>query len=263
MNQTKRRTRPELLSELAPLEELDLLARHDLYFDTRAATTPALIDAAHKLRFQVYCLERGFEKTEEHAGEMEIDVFDSHSQHGLLFYRLTGEALGTVRIISPNNGSTCDNLPIINILRSNNIELADYVPIEHTVELSRFAISKNLRRRLNDRYIASGIGAPRSFLEREAQGNLPCLSLMRFIFRQSLALGATHWAGVMEVKLLRMLASMGIPFQSIGPMVFHHGPRQPCYLNFIDKLESFKRDHYEYWRVITNDGKLTENLPSI
>ena len=53
MNQTKRRTRPELLSELAPVEELDLLARHDLYFDTRAATTPALIDAAHKLRFQV------------------------------------------------------------------------------------------------------------------------------------------------------------------------------------------------------------------
>ena len=220
MNQTKRRTRPELLSALAPVEELDLLARHDLYFNTPAATTPALVAAAHKLRFQVYCLERGFEKTEEHTGEMEIDAFDSHSQHGLLFYRLTGEALGTVKIISPNNGSTCDNLPIINILRSNNIELADYVPIEHTVELSRFAISKNLRRRLNDRYIISGIGAPRSFLEREAQGNLPCLSLMRFIFRQSLALGATHWAGVMEVKLLRMLASMAFPSSRLARWFF-------------------------------------------
>jgi N-acyl amino acid synthase of PEP-CTERM/exosortase system len=260
MNRIKHQEHPELFSEAKPLEELDLLARHDLYFETCAANTPALINTAHALRFQVYCLERKFEKTEEHAGGMEVDAFDSHSTHGLLIYRSTGEALGTVRVISPSNGSTRDNLPIINLLRDNNIDLTEYLPIEHTVEISRFAISKQLRRRLTDQYESSGIATPKSRLERERFGNLPCLSLMQFIVRQSLALGATHWAAVMEVKLLRMFASMGIYFQPIGPIVLHHGLRQPCYGNIAEVLENIKREHYDYWSVITNAGELVDKM---
>ena len=258
MNQIKLQERPELFSQDAPQEELDLLARHDLYFETRAANTPALISTAHALRYQVYCLERNFEKTEEHAGGMEVDAFDSHSAHGLLIYRLTGEALGTVRIISSNNGSTQDNLPMIGILRDSNIDLADHLPIERTVEVSRFAVSKQLRRRLNDHYNSPGNLAPRSRLERERQGNLPCLALLQFIVRQSLALGATHWAAVMEVKLLRMFASMGIHFQPIGPMVLHHGLRQPSYGSISEVLQNIKQEHYDYWSVITNAGELAE-----
>ena len=256
MNQFKLQERPELFSQDTPQEELGLLARHDFYFETRAANTPALINTAHALRFQVYCLERNFEKTEEHALGMEVDAFDSHSAHGLLIYRLTGEALGTVRIISPNKGSTQHNLPMINLLRDSNIDLADYIPIERTVEVSRFAISKQLRRRLTDHYNSPGNAAPTSRLERERQGNLPCLSLLQFIVRQSLALGATHWAAVMEIKLLRMLASMGIHFQAIGPILLHHGLRQPSYGNISEVLKDIKREHYDYWSVITNAGEL-------
>jgi len=262
MNQIKLRDRPEFNSEAAPQEEVDLLARHNLYFETREANTPALIHTVHTLRFQVYCLERKFENTEEHAGGMEVDAFDSHSAHGLLIYRLTGEALGTVRIISPNNGRTQNNLPIINILRDSNINLSDYLPIEHTVEISRFAISKQLRRRLTDQYNSPGYAAPRSRVERERQGNLPCLSLMQYIVRQSLALGATHWAAVMEVKLLRMLASMGIHFQPIGPIVLHHGLRQPCYGSIPEVLKNLKREHPDYWNVVTNAGQLAEMMES-
>jgi N-acyl amino acid synthase of PEP-CTERM/exosortase system len=248
--------RLDLHPEAAPQEELDLLARHDLHFETRAANTPALIKAAHALRFQVYCLERKFEKTEEHTSGMEVDVFDSHSMHGLLIHRMTGEALGTVRVISPNNGSTQDGLPIVDLLRDSNIDLADYLPLDNTVEISRFAISKQIRRRLIDQYRSEGNVTPISRLERERQGNLPCLSLMQFIVRQSLALGATHWAAVMEVQLLRMLASMGIHFHPIGPLVLHHGLRQPCYGNILEVLKNLKREHYDYWSVITNAGEL-------
>lgn len=260
MNKIKLQERPELFPEAAPQDELDLLARHDRYFETRAANTPALINIAHTLRYQVYCLERNFEKTEEHAGGMEVDTFDRHSAHGLLIYRLTGEALGTVRIISPNNGSTQDNLPMINILRDCNIDLGNYLPIDRTVEVSRFAISKQLRRRLTDHYNSPGNAAPRSRVERERQGNLACLSLMQFIVRQSLALGATHWAAVMEVKLLRMFASMGIHFQPIGPLVLHHGLRQPSHGSISEVLDDIKREHPDYWSVITNAGELVPRI---
>ena len=253
------RTRFEECSELdsgAPEAELDLLTRHDQYFQTVAANTPALISAAHALRFQVYCLERKFEVAEEYVGGMEIDTFDRHSAHGLLIYRYSGEALGTVRIISPNNGSTQDNLPMIQLLRDSRIELADHLPIERTVEVSRFAVSKQLRRRLFDQYRSPGIAAPMSQFERERQGNLPCLSLLQFIVRQSRALGATHWAALMEVKLLRMFASMGIRFQAIGPIVLHHGLRQPSYGKISEVLNNIKREHPDYWSVITNAGEL-------
>jgi N-acyl amino acid synthase of PEP-CTERM/exosortase system len=258
MNNLKLQVCSEISCEEAPQDELDLLARHDHYFETRAANTPALIHTAHSLRYQVYCLERKFEKTEEHAGGMEIDAFDGHSAHGLLFYRLTGEALGTVRLISPNNGSTQDNLPMINILRESNIDLADHIPIDRSVEVSRFAVSKQLRRRLSDHYNSSGIVAPTTRVEREHQGNLPCLSLLQFIVRQSLELGATHWAAVMEVRLLRLFASMGIRFQPIGPMVLHHGLRQPSYGNIFEVLKTIKQERYDCWSVITNAGELAE-----
>jgi N-acyl amino acid synthase of PEP-CTERM/exosortase system len=253
----------ELVSEAAPQEELDLFARHDLYFETRLANTPELLRAVHALRFQVYCLERQFEKTEEHAGGMEVDAFDSHSAHGLLYNRLTGEAMGTVRVISPNNGSTQNNLPIIPLLRDSKMELADYVPIERTVEISRFAISKQLRRRLTDQSKSPGIAAPRSRFDRERQGNLPCLSLMQFMVRQSIAVGATHWAAVLEIKLLRMLASMGIRLKSIGPMVMHHGLRQPCYGCISEMGESLKQENYDYWRIVSDDGELAEKLKAL
>ena len=192
---------------------------------------------------------------------MEVDYsLTAILAHGLLMYRLTGEALGTVRIISPNNGSTRDNLPIIHLLRDSNIDLRDYLPIEKTVEISRFAISKQLRRRLSDQFNSPRNTAPISRLERERQGNLPCLSLMQFIVRQSLALGATHWSAVMEVKLLRMLATMGIRFQPIGPVVLHHGLRQPCYGNISEVLENIRREHPDYWNVITNAGELVEEI---
>lgn len=66
------------LTEAWPTE-LSLLARHDIYFETRIADRPALTQAAHALRYQVYCLERKFERPEEHSGGQEIDQFDSHA----------------------------------------------------------------------------------------------------------------------------------------------------------------------------------------
>jgi N-acyl amino acid synthase of PEP-CTERM/exosortase system len=238
--------------------ELDLLARHDLFFETRIANTTALIETAHALRYQVYCLERRFENPEQHLGGLETDSFDKHAKHGVLFHRPSQKAIGTVRMIAPRCGVT-DSLPIMSLLRHDDLELGDYVDMERTVEVSRFAISKEFRRRRTDQFEdVPGVRLNRSNGIREA--NLACLSLIQFLVRQSVAEGTLYWAAVMEPRLLRMLAGMGIRFTSIGSLVLHHGLRQPCYCHVPTMLEEVRLDHPEYWNVLTNGGALQTAL---
>jgi N-acyl amino acid synthase of PEP-CTERM/exosortase system len=238
--------------------ELSLLARHDVFFETRVADCPALVEAAHALRYQVYCVERKFEDAEEHRTGLETDQYDKSAIQGVLFHRPSEQAIGTVRIIQP---AMCGDagLPIAQLLGENNIELAKFVSIADSVEVSRFAISKEFRRRWSDERVIAD-GRPLTRLESTRQANLPCLSLIQFLLRQCVEQGVVYWTAVMESTFLRMLARMGIHFTSIGPVVFHHGFRQPCYCYLPTMLEELKFEHPDYWQVITNGGELSERL---
>ena len=70
-------------------------------FDVVDANTPELLEEAHRLRFQVYCVENPYESPESHPGGLEADEFDSHSAHVLLRHRATDTYVGTVRLILP------------------------------------------------------------------------------------------------------------------------------------------------------------------
>ena len=128
------------------------------------------------------------------------------------------------------------------------------MPLAEATEVSRFAISKNFRRRATDDKDIGGSGPGRS--ERIRQGNLPCLSLIQFLVRQSKQNGLNYWVAAMEVKLLRMLHGMGIHFTAIGPQVMHHGLRQPCYCHVPTMLADVKAEQPDYWNVITDGGML-------
>ena len=238
--------------------ELSLLARHDVFFETRVADCPALIEAAHALRYQVYCVERKFEDAEEHSGGLETDQYDKGAIQGVLFHRASEQAIGTVRIIQPAKCGE-EGLPITQLLRENNIELAKCVSVADSVEVSRFAISEEFRRRWTDERVIAA-GRPLTRQETARQANLPCLSLIQFLLRQCVDQGVVYWTAVMESTFLRMLARMGIHFTSIGPVVFHHGFRQPCYCYLPTMLEELKLEHPDYWQVITNGGELSERL---
>src|SRR5579872_4358985 len=80
-------------------QEIDLLSRHNIYFQTCLADTPALTETAYRIRYQVYCLERGFENADQQVGGMELDAYDSRALAGLLIHRPSGDAMGTVRLV--------------------------------------------------------------------------------------------------------------------------------------------------------------------
>ena len=238
-----------------------LLLRHNQYFEAKAADTLELQQMAHALRFQVYCVERKFENPDEHASGLETDAFDAHALHGVLFYRPTDTPIGTVRMIMPDSDRIDGDsrLPIVGLLAESGLRLSDHVDIDHCVEISRFAISKEYRRRHSDQpdYVETSRLSRRDAVR---EGNLACLSLIQFLLRASAERGITYWTAVMEPKLLRMLANMGIQFTSIGSLVMHHGLRQPCYCYVPSMLDKVRTDYPEYWDVLTDNGILSDQL---
>jgi len=66
------------------------------YFKRNLSVVPAdsdeLLDRVFRLRFQVYCVERGFEDAAEHPNGRERDRDDRRSLHFLVLDRATGVA---------------------------------------------------------------------------------------------------------------------------------------------------------------------------
>jgi N-acyl amino acid synthase of PEP-CTERM/exosortase system len=235
--------------------EGSLLARHNQYFSTVLAESVALRETAHGLRFQVYCLERQFENAAEHPNGLETDEYDTHSIQGVLFHRPTQGAIGSVRMILPED-SADNSFPVATLLRQSSLELSDYVNLAQCIEVSRFAISKEFRRRKSDEVAASAL----TRADALRQTNLAFLSMLQFVLRESVRRKMLFWTAVMEPKFLRLLERMGICYTPVGPMVVHHGIRQPCYCYLPDMLENALRAHPECWEVLTDGGTLHEEL---
>ena len=107
------------------------------------ADTSGLIEEVFRLRYQVYCLEKGYETGRD---GMEFDKYDDRARHVLLVHRASGQAIGTVRVIPSSRTGGVSGLPMSSVCGPG---LLRGLPTLTTGEISRFAVSK--RRRLSCR----------------------------------------------------------------------------------------------------------------
>ncbi len=206
----------------------------------------------YRLRYKVYCEEWGFERPEEYPDGLETDIFDKQSVH-FLAENDTGRLVGTIRLIlSSPEGFPLEKYCELNI---NKNEL----PRESLAEISRLAISKEFRRRAEDRYLygpgeeGRGIGSFNyshgKFRRRSGDGyksgkpfherrikHEAVASLYKAIYLESKRRQITHWYAVMTKGLYMLLSRLGIDFHAIGEAVDYHGIRTP-YVGEIKKIE--------------------------
>src|SRR5437762_2118680 len=192
----------------------DFLSCYREHFEVVRASTPSLVDQAYRLRYQVYCVENSYEIPDEHEDGRERDIYDERSGHILLVHRRSGAVAGTIRVILPAAGIQDLALPIGGVIDSHQRKLLGHLPYASTAEISRFAISREFRRRCTEeedrrmlRYIT--IGLIRGVLEicRENEIQYVC--------------------GVMERALIRLLGRLGLAFEHVGDLIEYHGARQP------------------------------------
>jgi N-acyl amino acid synthase of PEP-CTERM/exosortase system len=215
-------------------------------FKRRLTVVPAdseeLLDRVFQLRFQVYCVERGFEDAAGHPEGRERDDDDRRSLHFLVLDRATGEAAGTVRLILPQIGN---DLPVFRL--SGTCRPAVGLPQGSTAEVSRFAIAKAFRRQLEASW-------------RRGNGGRTALPIITFGLIQAIVMmsaigGITHIVAMMEPALLRLLRRMGIEFHPVGGLVEHHGLRQPGWAAMAGLAERVKECHRELWEIATEAGR--------
>jgi N-acyl amino acid synthase of PEP-CTERM/exosortase system len=233
----------------------DLLERFNHYFETALADTPALLQQAHTIRFHVYCLETQFEDATAFPDGLERDAFDSHSVHGLLIHRASAQAMGTVRLVLPLADAPQTSFAVQAVSAHPALRDGTAFPLPSTAEVSRFCISRSFRRRATDTLYAEPNAESDSSFDRRS-GPLVRLGLIQALVRMSARYGITHWCAVMEPTLLRMLDGMAIRFSPIGPLVEHHGLRQPCSCNVAEVLRAVKQEHRSFWEVLTCGGTI-------
>ena len=196
----------------------------------RLADTSMLVEQAYRLRHQVYCLERGYEPS---TNCLETDVYDKHAMHVVLCLRGCGTVIGTARMILPQWHQPTRSFPMQAVCDPTTL---DVVPFMSTVEVSRFAISKE-RRSLSP-----------------AATSLSRLALVRGLLQLSQQADITHWCAAMEPTLLRLLRSSGIHFKALGPLVEYHGLRQPAFCQLTGMLNRMRAEQSELWNYVTNQG---------
>jgi N-acyl amino acid synthase of PEP-CTERM/exosortase system len=250
--QTSSSAHREARHSSASSSEFRGLEYYNSVFSSSIADTPEERDESFRVRFQVYCIDNGFEDPANSPDGLERDSFDSHSIHSVLTHNATGNAIGTVRLVLPEENGERRVLPVRQIVGALAADGVAPFPIEGTAEISRFSIVKSFRQHTPDQ----GFEAQLSHEEwRKMLFHLP-LGLMKSMVEMSARAGLTHWVAVMEPALLRLLTRLGIHFNSLGSLVDYHGRRQPCWSNIDTLLARVHAERPDVWEVITDGGRL-------
>ncbi len=246
-------------------KQIDLRTKFYEYFELVPAVNDPLRHEVYKLRFQVYCLETGFERLEDCecviedgvTVYLERDAFDTRSDHYLIRHRRTGLYAATVRLVLPDPDDPQAPYPIEGHCRLDT-PVSDPGIRCHLAEISRFAVSKDFKKRRGESGTLAGIGEQtKVYFEEDERRILPHITVGLFaaIVRMTRAHDITHWYGVMEPALLRLLRLFGIRFVPIGPDVDYHGLRRPCLAEVEEVLPNMKKVNRAVWDLITECGK--------
>ncbi|ABA57830.1 hypothetical protein Noc_1334 [Nitrosococcus oceani ATCC 19707] len=155
-----------------------------------------------------------------------------------------------MRLVLPSEDNPALTLPINQLCRELLLNDLNLLPRSTLAEVSRFAVSKNFRRRLGEASSPSGISAEWHEAQAREQGRkIPhlCLGLIQALVGNSYKYGVTHWSAVMEPALLRMLKRVGIHFINtvFGSVARRSGSRCSAYL----------------WKVISRGRRTRRCLP--
>lgn len=238
----------------------ELLHRFDDVFRETPARDHHDLEEAFRLRYQVYCLDRGFESADACPQGMEQDHYDSNALHCLLRDRANAQAIGTVRLVQPAATPTWfAGLPLAEYAPQEGMADILRLPAGTTAEVSRFAITRAAREILRGPARRSSRPVDEAATQATlGEKLLPYMSLglIRGLVRLSMQHGITHWCLAAEPSLLRRLRGFGLHFRDAGPLVEHRGLRQVCYAELGALLDRARAEHPEFWDVITVGGFL-------
>ena len=236
------------------------------YFDFRVIDDTPYLQDSYALRYEVYCKEQHFLAPEDYPSRLESDSYDQHAIHIGAINR-EGTLAGTVRLVLPS----AQGFPLFEhcelFSECRHLTDPDHPALPAAVEISRLAVSKSYRRRVNDGLYGLAETEDK-IINLQRAGEAPCrrnrpelvLGLYRTMYQCSKRQGVTHWLAAMEKPLLRLLHRYQFGFKPIGPEIDYYGPVTP-YLAEIAEMEEGVRQRHPDLFTEFSQGLPPEFLP--
>lgn len=231
-------------------------------FDVVHADTPELREQAHRLRYQVFCIEnQGYEDPSSHPDGQEKDSFDDHASHTLLIYKPTNMVLGTVRVVLPDHQRLDTSFPLQKI--SSALPLHDENYIRNSCEISRLCISRERRGQIRDMisHQRHHLSLHDPSLTRMALAIAP-IGLIRGCFEMALNANILNCFGIMEPHHLSKLVKAGLKHTTLGENIDYHGARTPFSMNILETFDHACNHHRDIWNIVSYRG-FNHNLAQI
>jgi len=211
----------------------------DQHFEAILADNDEAKRIHYNIRYQVYCLEAGYEDPNAFADGEEKDQWDEHAAHFLVRSKATGQWIAAMRLILPVGSRShpvfqfCDIDPCISHLSETVM----------TGEVSRLCVLGTYRRRLAPAMRSAIITthgqdtAPHGQLRERCKEPLIALGLFRAAAQYSREQGIPYWYFLTTSALARALRRMNVQMAIAGTSCLHNGERHPFWINVQTAIE--------------------------
>ena len=217
----------------------------DARFETILCDTAESRSIHYQIRYQVYCMETGFEDPDEFADRKEKDQLDGNSVHFMVRDPASGQMVGAMRLVLAQDGrmpseSKCNLAPI------------PEAPSERRqmVEFSRLCVVESHRRHNRDRSLIKVIdgrsGKTSSTVPHPRYPEI-LLSFIRATFAWSRENGVRYCYFLINRALARTLSRLSLDLTLVGDSCEHRGVRTPYLVDLrisekrmLEKLSVFK-----------------------
>lgn len=228
------------------------------YFLIIDAQKPELKKVVYGIRHQVYCIEEQFEPANDN--QQERDEFDAYSLHCVLQHLGSQSFAGTVRVVWPKQDN--EVIPIERYCSDSITELEYHpsnFPKGSVCEISRLAVPFDFRRRQADKFDGSGTGViNESDYSEDELRCFPFIAIGLYLAAAGQVYNhrIPHTYVMMEPRLAKSMAFIGIKFKQIGPPVYYHGVRAPYYISHDVFFEHLSPSFNVMFDLIRNQLKV-------
>lgn len=209
----------------------------DERYEVFLADTETARQIHHKVRYQVYCVEEGFEDQNEFDDNQELDEWDTHSAHFTVRSKLSGEWVAAMRLILPRP----EGLPIEQMC---DIDPTAVPSGESIAEISRLCIVDKCRRKTPSQsssqedattypHLVKDTHQTQASTERVHKSEI-ILGLLRAAVDYSYENGISNWYFLTRPALARIINRLCIQLTKVGSPYNHRGMRYPFAANLKD-----------------------------
>ncbi len=222
----------------------------DQYFEAVLADTPEGKEINYRVRYQVYCLETGYEDPSRFPTKTETDAFDEHAVHFIARARSTGEWIAALRLVI----RPFDSLPMNAFANVDFNFLSDEISQDIKTgqtslcaEVSRLCVVSQFRRRRQERntpyqisYDPNRDPPPANTTDPSERRKAPwlMLGLINAARDYSEAHNIRYWFFLIAEALARITEGLGFSLTQVGPACEHRGKRVPYFRDLNTRYEN-------------------------